>query len=219
MGLRKLGAGCPTGPALPPGRWLGLGGTCTSALAPDLQCMLSVRRQSNRGRGYFAGSILAGVPDAGELSVGTRRICNVDDQRDQKFADRPLSQNQAGSPDGLAGRCHAGSGEQGIERATPGPAGAIERIKRASAIGADKTFAGVARGSDFARPAAIGVRGDSAGIGGAGRHGEVSNQSRTHRIGKDFAADGSKAVMSTGGNKENLVFRGAENSLPVGVEP
>ena len=218
MGLRKLGAGCPTGPALPPGRWLGLGGTCTSALASHFQCLLPVRRQSNRGRGHFAGGILARISDIGKLSLGARGICDVDDQRDKKFADRPLPPDEAGSPDRFFGRCHAGSGEQGISRAPARSAGTGERVERASAIGAHQAFAGVTRGGDFARPATIRVCGDSAGVGSAGRHGKVSNQSRTNRIGKDFAANGSEAVMRTGGSKKSLLFQGAGNTLPLGVE-
>jgi hypothetical protein len=218
MGLRKLGAGCPTGPALPPGRWLGLGGTCTPALASHFQCVLSVRRQSNRGRGYFAGSVLARVSNVGELSFGAWRVRNVDDQRDTKLADRPLSSNQTGSPDGFPGRRYASGGEQGIERASAGSAGAGERVERAGAVGAHEAFAGIARSGNLARPPATGVCGDSDSVGSAGGHGEVANQSRTHRIGKDFAANGSEAVMKTGGSKKSLVFRGAGNRLPLGVE-
>ena len=36
MGLRKLGAGRPTGPAMPPGRRFGLGGTCAPSYASHL---------------------------------------------------------------------------------------------------------------------------------------------------------------------------------------
>ena len=77
MGLRKLGAGCPTGPALPPGRWLGLGGTCAPPLAPHFQCVLPLRRQPHRSRGYFPGSFPARIPDSRQLPLGTRRFVSV----------------------------------------------------------------------------------------------------------------------------------------------
>src|SRR5215472_6454332 len=79
MGLRKIGAGCPTGPAMSPGRWFGLGGTCAPPFAPHLQHLLPVHGQPHGGRRPGAGCIPSRVPDAGELPLGARRLCDVGD--------------------------------------------------------------------------------------------------------------------------------------------
>jgi hypothetical protein len=218
MGLGELGAGRPIGPALPPGRWLGLGGTCTSSLAPHFQCVLSIRWQPNRSRGHYARSVSASVPDAGELPVSARRVCNLDDQRDKKPADRSLSANQTRPSDRFTGRRHASNGEQGIRRAATGPASAAERVERSGTERINKAFARVARGSNFERFAAVGVCRDSGTAGGAGGDREVSDQPRTDRIGKDPATNGSETVMRTGTETRNLIIVRAEISLPVGVE-
>ena len=218
MGLGELGAGRPIGPALPPGRWLGLGGTCTSSLASHLQCVLPIRWQPNRSRGHYTGSVSASISDACELSFGAWRIRNVDDQRDKKSVDRSLSPDQTGQADRFLGRCHAGGGEQRIHGTAARSAGAAERVERTSAGRVDKTFAGVARSGDFERFAAVRVCRDTGSAGGAGRDGKVSHQPRTDRTGKDSAANGSEAVMRTGRKARNLVIVMAEVGLPLGVE-
>ena len=218
MGLRELGAGCPTGPALPPGRWLGLGGTCTSTLAPHLQHLLSIRWQPNRGRGHFTGGLLASVPDSGKLPLSPRRLCNLDDQRDQKSADRPLSPYQTRSADRFSRRSYARGGEQRIYGSAPRPAGPDERVERPDSKRADQALAGVTRSGHFARPPAIGICGDSARAGSARRHCEISNQSWTYRVSQDLATNGSKTVMRTGEIIKNLVILRERMSFPVGVE-
>jgi hypothetical protein len=218
MGLRKLGAGCPTGPALSPGRWLGLGGTCAPPLAPHFQCVLPLRRQSHRSRGYFPGSFPASIPDSRQLPLGTRRICHVDDQRHKKFADRSLPPNEARPANRLSRRCHARCGEQGVGGAAAGSASAVERIERPSTIGVDTAFTGIARGGCFAGPATTRLCGDPASAGGARRHGKVSHQSRAHRVGKDFAPNGREAFMTARVNTKGFVILGTEETLSVGVE-
>jgi hypothetical protein len=141
MGLTTLGAGCPTGPAMPPGPWLGLGGTCAPPLAPDLQRLLSVHRQSNRSGRFVAGSFYARVQDLGKLPLGARRLCDVGNQRDAKLADRSLPAHQAGSHYRFARRQDARGREQAIERAASRRIGLTGRIERASAKRVDKTFA------------------------------------------------------------------------------
>jgi len=219
MGLRKLGAGSPTGPALPPGRWLGLGGTCTSSLSSHFQCLLSLRWQSHRSRGYFPGGVSAGLPHLGNLSLRSRWFCHLDDQRDQKFAHRPLSSHQARPADRLARRCYARGREQGILRSSSGSTGFDERVGLSSAIRAYSPFPGITRGCHSPRPPAIGVRRDSAGLSCAGRHRQVSHQSWAHRVGQDLVPDGSPAIMTLRAHSRNLVFLGAAPTLPVGVEP
>ncbi len=196
IGAKQLGAGCPTGPAMPPGRRFGLGGTGASSYAPDIQPMLPVYREWNGGRGSLSGSISASVPDAGELSLGARRICDVDDQRHAKPADRPLSPNQARPNNGFTGRCNASGGEQRIGRPSARRAGTFGRVERASASCIDQAFAGVTRGSYFAGLAATGLCGNSTKSGSARRYRKVTNQPGTYRIGTDFAADGSRAIRS-----------------------
>jgi len=219
MGLKKLGAGCPTGPALPPGRWLGLGGTCAPTLAAHLQRMLPIRRKPDGSRGHLSGGFSTSLPDDWQLSLGARRICDVGDQRDSQSVDRSLPQNQARPANRFARRRDARRGEQGIGGTSARPASTGERVERASAIGPDETLSRVARSSNLARPAATRVRGDSASAGSTGRDSEVADQSRANRVGKDFATNGSEAVMRTGGNKRNLVFLGAGIRLPMGIEP
>ena len=209
IGAKQLGAGCPTGPAMPPGRWLGLGGTGASSHASDLQFVLPVYRERHGSRGPFSGSISASVPDAGKLSIGTRRICNLDDQRNQKPADRSLPANQTRPDHRFAGRCDAGGGEQRVVWKAPRRAGAAGRVERAGADGADEAFSGVTRGGYFAGPAAIGVRRNTAKPGGAGGYSKIPYQPRTYRIGKDFAANGSGAIMSA----RRLVMAGVEENI------
>ena len=196
IGAKQLGAGCPTGPAMPPGRRFSLGGAGASSYAPDLQPMLPVYRERHGGRGSLSGSISASVSDAGELSFGARRIRYVDDQRHAKPADRSLSPNQARPDNGFAGRCNAGGGEQRVGRTAARRAGAVGRVERASASGVDQAFAGVTRGGYFARLAATGLRGDSTESGSARGYRKVTNQPGTYRISTDFAADGSRAIRS-----------------------
>ncbi len=196
IGAEQLGAGCPTGPALPPGRWFGLGGTGASTYAPDLQFVLPIYREWHGGRGPFSGSISEGIPDAGKLSIDARRICNVDDERHPKSADRSLSANEAGSDYGFAGRCDAGSGEQRVVRAASRRTGAAERVERAGADGTHETLAGIAGSGYIARLAAAGLCRDSAEPGGTRRNSKVAHQPGTYRIGTDFAANGSAAIMS-----------------------
>src|SRR5208337_4778280 len=87
MGRRKLGAGCPTGPAMPPGRWLGLGGTCASAYQAHLQYLLPICGEPHGSPRFVARGFPSSVPDVGELPVGARRLRNLDDQRDAQSAD------------------------------------------------------------------------------------------------------------------------------------
>src|SRR5271165_2252134 len=90
-GAKQLGAGCPTGPTMPPGRWIGLGGTGASSHAPDFQPLLPIHRERNGRRGPVSGSVSASVSDPVELSISTRGVCDLDDQCDEKLADRSLS--------------------------------------------------------------------------------------------------------------------------------
>jgi hypothetical protein len=219
MGLRKLGAGCPTGPAMPPGRWLGLGGTCAPAYASSLQRMLPICGQPKRSRGHFPGSVSSRVPDAGKLSFRAWGLCDLDDQRDQEFVDRSLPEDEARSHHRFPGRCHARGREQGIFRAASGRAGAAGRIERAGAGGADEAFAGTAGSGNFAGPATTGVCGDSRSIERAGRNSEVTDQSGKDRVGTDPATNGSEAVMKTGYGIKSLVFAGVEMEVSLGVEP
>jgi hypothetical protein len=218
MGLRKIGAGCPIGPAMPPGRGLGLGGACASAFAPSLQRVLPIRRQSHRGRRYFAGGFLACVPNARELSFGAWGLCDVDDQRHTKPVDRPLPSNQKGPRDIFSRRFHGGGREQGIGGAAAGRASAARRTERAGAVSADPALARVTRSCDFARPAAVGVCGNSAGARSARGNGEVTHQPRAYRACAYIATNGCEAVMKLRTNARNLVFVEATVALPVGVE-
>src|ERR1700676_5646498 len=90
----NVGAGCPTGPAMPAGRRFGLGGACTPSHAPHLQHLLSVYGERHGGGGPVAGRVSAGVSDARELSFGAWWFCDVGDQRDAELADRSLPANQ-----------------------------------------------------------------------------------------------------------------------------
>ena len=195
IGANQFGAGCPTGPAMPPGRWRSLGRTGASPHSPDLQSVLSLYRQWHGGRGFVAGSIPAGVPDTRKLSFGPRRISDLDDQRHAKPADRPLPSYQAGPDYGFSRRCDAGGGEQRVGGTPARRASVVGRTERPSAGGADEIITGVARSSHLARFAAAGLRGDPANAGGAGRNSKIANQPRTHRAGTDFATNGSGAAI------------------------
>lgn len=205
MGLRKLGAGCPTGPAMSPRRRVGLGGACTSTYAPDLQHLLPVHGEPNRGRRFVAGRFSAGVQDVAELSFRAWGLWNLGYERDAKPADRSLPENQAGPVDGFAGRQNAGGREQRVGGTQAGPASVAGRVERTSTKGIDAAFAGIARGGDFAGSAAAGIRGDSSGAGSTGRNGQVTNQSRAHRTGAYIAGNGSEAVVK--GGRRILVLR------------
>src|SRR5262249_29832404 len=82
-----VGAGCPTVPAMPPGRRLCLGGACASPFASHIQHLLQVYRQPNGSRGLVAGCVPSGIPDACELPLGAWRLCNVDDECDAQSPD------------------------------------------------------------------------------------------------------------------------------------
>lgn len=196
MGLRKLGAGCPTGPAMSPGRRLGLGGTCASPLASHIQHLLPVHRQPYGSRRSGPGCVPTGIPDIGKLPLRARRVCDLGNQRDAEFADRPLPEDEARSDYRFAGRCDAGGGEQRGFGAAAGSAGVAGRVERASAESFDSAFTGIARGGNLARLAAIGVCRDSECAVGAGRHGEVADQSRKDRTGTHPATNGSAASMN-----------------------
>src|SRR5271154_3173574 len=159
---------------MPPGRRFSLGGACTPPHAPHLQHLLPVYREWDGSRGSVAGRVFAGVPYTRELSVGARRVCDVAHQRYTQLADRSLPALEAGSLDRFAGRRHAGGGEQGVGRATAGPAVVARGTEFASASGLDQAIAGLTGGGDLARLAAVGVCGDSARFGGAGRDREVA---------------------------------------------
>ncbi len=218
MGLRKLGAGCPTGPAMPPGRWLGLGGTCASAHAANLQHLLSICRESHGSRGFDARCVPSRVPDIGKLPLGTRRICDVDDERNAQPADRSLPADEARPHNGFTGRQDAGGGEQSDVGAETRRIGALGRVERAGAKCADAAFAGIAGGGGLARPAATRVCRNTKCAGGAGRHGEVADQPRKDRVGEDLAADGSEAGMTKGVTMSLAVEVTAGTTLPMGVE-
>ena len=196
IGAKQLGAGCPTGPAMPPGRRFGLGGVGASPYAPHIQLVLPVHREWHGSRRPLSGSVLEGVPDVGKLSSGTRRVCNLDDQRDTEPADRPLPSNEAGPHHRFAGRRHAGGGEQRVGGASPRPASAAWRVERASADGFNQTLTGVTGSGNITRLAATGICGDSTEPGSAGGYGKVTDQSGTYRIGTNFATNGSTAIMS-----------------------
>ena len=196
IGAKQLGAGCPTGPAMPPGRRFGLGGASASPHSPHLQPVLPVHRERHGGRGPLSGSVFEGIPDAGELSLGTWRFCNMDDLRHTEPADRPLPSNEAGPYNRLARRCHASDRKQRVGGATSRRASAARRIEFASTGGFDQAFPGIAGGCYIARFAAVGICRDSAESGRAGRYGKVTHQSRTYRIGTNFATNGSRAIMS-----------------------
>jgi len=178
IGAKQFGAGCPTGPAMPPGRWLSLGGTGASAYAPDLQSVLQIYRERNRSRGFIAGSIHESVPNVGELPIGTRGLCNVDDQRHAKPADRSLPANEAGQDHGFVGRCHAGSREQGILGTAAGSTRVVGRVELASADRTEEIIAGIARSGHFARFTTARLRGDSANAFGTGRNRKIANKPR-----------------------------------------
>jgi hypothetical protein len=219
MGLTKLGAGCPTGPAMPPGRWLGLGGTCAPPLAAGLQHMLPIRGQSHGSRRYLAGGFSPRVSDGRELSFGAWWICHVDDKRDAKSADRPLSPDETRPCDRFAGRRHAGGGDEGVRGAAAGRAGAIGRAEQPSADSLDAAFARIARSGNFAGSAAIGICRDSAGPERPRRNREITDQPRTHRTSAYIATNGCEAIMKLRTKGKNLVFVEATIVLPVGVEP
>ncbi len=208
IGAKQLGAGCPTGPAMPPGRWFGLGGTGASTYAPDFQSVLPVYRERHGGRGSVSRSISKGVPDAGELPFGTRRICHLDDERNQEPADRSLPSNETGPDYGFAGRCHAGGGEQGIVRSASRRAGTAPGTERAGADSTYETLARIARGGYIARFAAAGLCGNSAQPGSTGRNCKIAHQPRTYRTGTNFATNGSKAIM----NKQGLRMAGVRQT-------
>jgi hypothetical protein len=219
MGLKKLGAGCPTGPAMPPGRWLGLGGACAPSFAAGLQHMLPIRGQSHGSRRYLAGGFSPRVSDARKLSFGARWICDVDDKRDAKSADRPLPEDETRPGDRFSGRRHACCGNEGVRGPAAGRTSAIRRAEQPSRDSLDAPFAGVARGRNFAGPAAIGICRDSAGFERPRGHRQVTDQSRTHRTSAHIATNGCEAVMKLRTRGKNLVFVEATTLLPVGVEP
>ena len=194
-GLMTFGAGCPTGPAMPPGRLLGLGRTCAPAHPAYLQPVLPVYRQFRGSRGHVAGSFSPGVPYARQLSFGAWRVCHMDDQRNAQSADRPLPANQTGSHHRFAGRCHARGRKQGLLGQASGSVGVARRTQPASAIGIDTTLTRTARGGSFARFAAARICRDSDCTFRSRRHREIPDQPGANRAGTHPATNGSAAFM------------------------
>src|SRR5690348_3549304 len=118
-----IGSGRPTGPAMPKGRWAGLGGTRAPALAASLQPLLSLYEQFERSRGFVAGSVLADLSDPGELSHGLRRFSDVADQRHAQSAGGSLPQVAARPHDRRSRGCAAGGGRKAFAGAHAGQSG------------------------------------------------------------------------------------------------
>jgi|SRR5579863_70092 len=193
-----IGSGRPTGPAMPPGRWTGVGGTCAQAFPASLQPMLPVHQQFERSRGPEPRSFPAHLPHAGKLSHGIWRLSNMVDQRDAQSAGRPLSTVAARPDDRFFGRPASSGRGKAFAGAHAGQSGHGARIEPASAVSAIPAFAGIARGDHFARLAGPGIQRDSAGSVRAGRYGKIADQSRAHRTGANSAGHGSEAIVAAG---------------------
>ena len=171
----RVGAGCPTGPAMPPGRRFSLGGACTSPLTPHLQYLLPVHRQQRRGRGSLTGSILARLSYFGQLSISARRFRNLGNQRHSQPLDRSLPAHQARPDDRFARRCHAGRREQGIGGTQARPAALAQRAQLAGSGCLDQAFARITRSRHFAGLAAIGIHRNTTSFIRTRRDGKIKN--------------------------------------------
>src|ERR1700735_1018137 len=99
--LIAIGARCPTGAGMSPGRWGLLGGTCTAARAAGVQFVLPVYGQRDGRRRSEPGSFSADLQNAAELQSFVRGVRNLADQRDAEFAGGPLPAHAAGPADGF----------------------------------------------------------------------------------------------------------------------
>ena len=171
----RVGAGCPTGTAMPPGRRFSLGGACTSPLAPYLQYLLPVHRQRRRSRRSLAGSFSARLSHLGELSVGARRFRDLGNQRHSQSLDRSLPAHQARPDDRLSRRCHAGRREQGVRGTQARPAASAQRAQLAGADRSDQAFARTTRSRHLARLAAIGIHRNTTGFIRTRRNGKIED--------------------------------------------
>ena len=197
LAARKMtiGSGRPTGPAMPPGRWTGMGRVGSPAHPARLQFVLSLHQQFDGSRRPQPGGLSANLQNACKLSNGLRRLSHVAYQRHPQpsggslspITPRPHDRCARGCPSGRRGKAFAGT------HARQGRHGA--GIERAGAVRPIASFAGVARSNHLARLAGFGIQRDSAGSFGARRYGKIANQSRARRISAHLTRYGSQALV------------------------
>lgn len=201
--VRKMtiGSGRPTGPAVPPGRWAGLGGACPAPRSARLQLMLSLHQQFVGGGRPQPGGFSAYLQDARELPHGIWRFSDMVDQRYAQPVGGSLPAFTARPDDRCARGRFAGGRGKAFAGANAGQSSHGAGIECPSAVSAFTPFAGIAGGGHFARLAGLGIRRDSAGSFCARRYGKIANQSRADRISAHFAGHGSRAFVANEAGK------------------
>src|SRR5215469_13854825 len=189
----RIGAGRPTGSAVPPGRRVGLGATRTGAHATGIQPVLPVHGQFDGSGGLEPGGFSEDLSHAPKLPPSRRGVSNVADQRDAELAGRSLPADAARPAYGFDRGSDAPARRETFFGANAGPLGAGSGVEWAIAAGALEAVARIARSGDLARFAEFGIQRDSGRAAGAGRHGKIENQPRADRAGQGAGADGSAA--------------------------
>ena len=195
--LRPIGARRPTGSVVSPGRQLFLGGDCPAPYAAGPQLMLPIHGQFGRRRGLDPGSVPARLSYVGQLSGRAWSFPDMAFERDAQPAGRSLSPHATRSAHRFHRR-HDAAGRREARYANTSRRGRADRIERAASAGAATSFARTAGSGYLARFAGIGLQRSTKGFAGAARHGEITNQSRTHRIGARPRENGSTPGVGSG---------------------
>lgn len=191
-----IGTGRPTGPAVPPRRWTGVGGACSPARAARLQHMLSLHQQFIGSRGSEPGSFPAHLPHAGQLPHSIRRLSDLAHQRDTQSVGGPLSPFPARPHDRRdRGRAACG-GREAFSCAHTRQSCDGAGIEYASTVRAVAPFAGITRSGHFERFAGLGIQRDSTGSFRARRYGKIAYQSWPYRISANLAGHGSQTLVA-----------------------
>ena len=196
--LRKIGGRRPTGTGMSPGRRTGLGGTRAATYAASFQSVLPVHGKCDRSRGLEPGGFPPHLQDAIELQTGIRSVSDLANQRHSESVGGQLPADAARPADGFDRRRDAATGREAFFSKSARQVGGGYGIERPTATGSGATFARIAGIGDPARSARARVQRDSGRAAGAGRHGKIADQSRTHRVGAYPNGNGSSPELISG---------------------
>src|SRR5579862_1833783 len=196
--LTTIGVRRPTGGAMSPGRWAGLGRTRPEAHEASVQHLLPLHEQPDGSGRPEPGSFSSGLQDALELSSRIRRFSHVADERDAESSGGSLPEIAAGSDDGFDRGHDAGSRREAIVGADAGQDRACLGAEPASAARTREALAGTSRSGDLARPAGFGIQRDSNSAASARGNGEIENQPRALGAGAYTGRNGISELKPVG---------------------
>ena len=196
--LRKIGGRRPTGTGMSPGRRTGLGGTRAATYAASLQSMLQVHREFDGSRGLEPGGFPPHLQNAIELQTSVWCVSDVADQRHPEFAGRQLPADATRPADRFDRRLDAATGRKAFVGTSARQVSRGYGVERSTATGLGASFARIAGVGDLARFAGTRVQRDTGGAASAGRHGKITDQPGTHRVGAYLDGNGCSPELICG---------------------